>query len=1620
MSKEKGSSAQKSATFRQDQEGFPIVGIGASAGGLEAFEKFFANMPPDSDIAFVMVQHLDPTRESMLTEILRNYTEMPVYQIEHNMKVERNAVYVISPNTTLSISDGVLQTMKPEQPRGRRLPIDIFFRSLAQDQREKAICIILSGTGTDGSLGLKAVKEYGGLCIVQQESSAKYEDMPRSAVATGLVDYVLPVEEMPQKLIEYARHPTFERRVKESIAAIPDNLDVHLKDIFRLVRAHTGHDFSLYKRNTILRRIARRISVRQLNGMADYVGFLQKNASEIEALFKELLIGVTNFFRDPEAFAALEQKLIPQILGKNKADGMVRVWVPGCSTGEEAYSIAILLAEQIGANRLDMSVQIFATDIDEEALSVARMGLYPESIAADVSEARLDRFFTKDGNMYQVSKQLREMIIFAPHNLIKDPPFSRLDLLSCRNVLIYLGPELQKRLMPLFHYTLRRDGFLFLGTSENIGASRDLFAVVDKKWRLFQRKGVALRRDAIIPIMYSEAGQPLLGQGQTADDQEGWNLGKIARNNLLDLYAPACVIINTNQDIVHYHGRTGKYLEPSTGEPSHNILKMARQGLRSELRRAILRATRTNESVIREHVAVKTNGEKQLINLVVHPISQPEAAQGLVLVAFEEAVEAAEEVSAGREIPDSADPVVHQLESELKETKEDLQSTIEELETSNEELKSANEELLSVNEELQSTNEELETSKEELQSVNEELVTVNTELQTKVEELAQANSDINNLLVSTEIPTIILNRNLQIKRFTPSAGELFNLIPTDVDRPFSHISHNLRYDTLMEDIESVLDTLIHQEKEVQTHEDSWYLMRILPYRTVDNVIDGVILTFANVTAFKEVEEKLEQRYEQLQTLYRMTEAVSRAGELKEIYEEALNGLQAALRADRVSLSCLDDEGKVQLQAWRGVGKTLRRAIKTYLPWDEDQDHPRPVLVTNVEDSTVPEALRETILQEDIHAIAVVPLLYEEHLLGSLMIYYDTSHSFTEEEVQLAQMIAGNVSFAIERQRAREELKAAHSDLEARVEKRTALLKQQVVQRKAIEGALRKERDRVKFLQEVAVAANEASSVVEVYRFALSHICEYTGWPLGHAYYLSADGELRSSDIWHCDEDERLVGFKEVTAKTRLEIDTSWIGKVVTDHQAIWAEDLRKISEFQRNKNIKELGVTAGFAFPVLVGTEVVGILEFFSFQSQEPDEELLQIMDHIGTQLGRVVERQRSEEKIAQTAQQLAVLNEMGQVVVASLELEVVLERVLNSLRPLLHAEGVFILLCEEEGILRFAAASEGGLGNLTGQQVPATEGIAGKVLQNSQPQWVWGDEVPRRVYKQIEQLAHYTPQAIIATPLRFQDEVIGVMEAVHSQPHAFEAGDLAVLNTAAAWASIAIGNARLYEEVQNGQARLRELAEQLVNTQEEERWRVSRELHDEAGQALAALKINLEMMQNEFAGTPAISQQLQRAGTLTAETMERIRVLAYDLRPPELDTIGLDAALKDLCQEFIQHSPLRINYKGVELPPDVPDVVHLAFYRFLQESLTNVVKHAEAGRVEVQLAYKDEAIYLTVSDNGRGFDPSLQQLQEMDSRGLGLLGVKERFRRLNGTLAITSAEEEGATLVASVPWQAT
>ena len=839
---------------------FLIVGIGASAGGIKALKEFFQHVAPDSNMAYVVILHLSPDFESRLAEILQTSTSIPVTQIRNEkVKVEPNNVYVIPPNKSLTMVDSFLALSPIQSYEERRAPVDIFFRTLADSNDSRAVAVILSGSGANGSMGMKRVKEMGGIVIVQDPNEAEFGDMPLNSISQGFVDFILPVRNIPSKIIHYRDYLKDNNIfVKQEQQAKEDDNQSALHDIFMHLRIKTGHDFSNYKQATILRRLERRMSVHEKSSLTAYARLLKAVPEEAQILLKDLLISVTNFFRDRSAFEALEQNILRNLFSNRTKDDTIRIWVAGCATGEEAFSLAMLCTERTDIMVDAPAVQIFATDIDEAALVTARHGFYTNSDVADVSPERLRRFFIKEGTGFRIKRELREMVLFAHHNVLKDPPFSRLDLVSCRNLLIYLNRNAQARVMETFHFALNPGAYLFLGSSESVDTSGDLYVAVDREHCIFQSRAVASRPVLHVPEL--SIARPTKVHDTSIQTPTSRAIEKLSlaalHQHLLEAYAPPSVLVNQDYDIVHLSESVGRYLQITGGEPSYNLLKVVRPELRLELRGLLYSASQKRTEIRMNGLPVRLDDSEKTVNIIIRPIAgEMDTARGFLLVLFEQAERSANQLVTLSQTSDIG-PATRHLENELVHVRAQLRSTAEQYEVQTEELRASNEELQAINEELRSAAEELETSKEELQSVNEELTTLNQEFKIKIDELSQANNDFQNLIQSSDIGHIFLDRSLSIKLFTPASKAVFNLIPTDIGRSLSDITHKLSNFDVVTDAELVLQTLQSIEHELQTDNGHTFLMRISPYRTADDRINGVILTFIDITARKKSEEAL--------------------------------------------------------------------------------------------------------------------------------------------------------------------------------------------------------------------------------------------------------------------------------------------------------------------------------------------------------------------------------------------------------------------------------------------------------------------------------------------------------------------------------------------------------------------------------------------------------------------------------------------------------------------------------------------------------------------------------------------------------------------------------------------
>lgn len=856
---------------------FPVVGIGASAGGLEAIRRFFRHAPDDSGMAFVVVLHLSPHHQSQADRIIQAVTRMPVRQVSEPVPIERNHVYVISPANRLSTNDGYLRVSPAKRGRGDHVAIDLFFRDLADVHKDHAFCVVLSGTGSDGAVGLSRIKEQGGVTLVQAPDDAEYPDMPRAALATGMVDLLLPVAEMPARLVELWRTARQVKLPEIEDDSLPPPLgeregdptasDPLLDEILLTLQGETGHDFSHYKRATVLRRLERRLHVTGQTELAGYLDFLQHHPEESRALLADMLIGVTNFFRDREAFEALQRHVMPGLVNKDASEESaheVRLWSAGCSTGEEAYSLAMLVTEQLAVEQRSAQVQVFATDLDERAINIGRAGRYPDAIATDVSAARLRQFFIKEDQHLRVRKEIREKVLFARHNLLSDPPFSQLDLIVCRNLLIYLDREVQRDILRLFHFALRPGGHLFLGSSESTDLAADLFVAVDKRNRIFRAREVQTTSHP--PRL--QAPEPALAPPARARSSRRLSYAEI-HHRALARCTPPSLVIDTEGNILHMSEGVGRFLHHAGGELSHNLLSLIIAPLRPALRSTLLQAQGSGQAVTSRSVSVSLDEHPTAVQILVQPHQDDPSGTDCLLVVFQ-AIEVDSSASTSAAVEQTEGMVLSNLERELHRTRLQLQETIEQSEFSSQELTASNEEMQAINEELRSASEELETSKEELQSINEELLTVNYELKTKVEETDKVNDYLSNLIASTDIATVFVDRNLCIRWFTPRAADIFSMLPVDTGRSLLDITHRLDYPGLADDARAVVERETTIEREVVGHNQHWYLARLLPYRASERNVDGTVLTFIDISQSRAAEERLRQGEERMRLVAEST------------------------------------------------------------------------------------------------------------------------------------------------------------------------------------------------------------------------------------------------------------------------------------------------------------------------------------------------------------------------------------------------------------------------------------------------------------------------------------------------------------------------------------------------------------------------------------------------------------------------------------------------------------------------------------------------------------------------------------------------------------------------------
>lgn len=1030
-----------------------VVGLGASAGGLDPLRKFFNSLPAESGMAFIVVQHLPPDKESSLSEILQRETELKVLQVKEKTKIRRDHIYVIPPNKLLSVENHHLELSEPQKKHGSA-SIDLLFRTLAKRKQKYAAGILFSGTGSDGITGMKIIKEQGGITIAQDPDEAQHPSMPVNAINTGAVDKILPVKDMAEELRQY--HKSFsDVKLPEGAEELSGSEETEdaLAKIFDRIRSRNDHDFSNYRRSSVLRRISRRLRVTRVKNLSEYLAFIDENPDEIDELHKDLLISVTNFFRDTGAFKTLADEIIPKLYEGKDRSKQIRVWVPGCATGEEAYSLAILLQEYATELESRPEIQIFASDVDQDALDVARAGRYPKSIENDVSSKRLHRYFLENGDEYIIKGELRDMILFASHDLLRNPPFSKLDLISCRNLLIYLNRDLQSEVFNLFHYALRDNGWLFLGKSDARIGAEALFDSVSKEYRIYQKQAHIHSRSLlpVMPLLYKT--DPVVSYKKKSIQQKN-NLEKMHWSLLAGLYAPESVLISKDYEVIHSTDGIKKYLEYPGGEPSRNILDMVKPEIRQELRNILFQLKSKDSTLVQKVVRTDEGGEK--LELIARTFTEKDFPKGLIHIVFKEVAEVPEKEQVKRkssdlENTDGDTEIIEALENDLEYTRQQLQLSVEEYETSNEELRASNEELQSMNEELQSTAEELETSKEELQSLNEELKTVNDQLESKIEELSHAHSDLENLMEATEVGIIFVDRNFCVQRFTSTSTEIFNLISSDKGRPLQHITHSLDYDELITDIGKVRDNLEKIKKVISTKDGRWFILRMRPYRSSEDKIEGVVLSFTEFTELKEAREtiKVQSFQETLATLglYALEQE-----DLSMIMHRAIQQSCAILNLECAAILLLSDDGKTfDVASEAGCGcKDLDIEIENDKNWDLGytltSQKPVSVVDYNKEDRF---QISPCMTNRDFMSSAQIAIRGTEQVFGIFAVYSTDKREFSTQELHFIQVVANIIGRSIEQKKDQKELKQTNTRLQNEM-KRSEQFQKEIINNSVLE------------------------------------------------------------------------------------------------------------------------------------------------------------------------------------------------------------------------------------------------------------------------------------------------------------------------------------------------------------------------------------------------------------------------------------------------------------------------------------------------------------------------------------------------------------------------------------------
>lgn len=1570
-----------------------IVGVGAPAGGLDFLRKLFAGVPTGSGQAFILVQHAGPSQIGLTADLLQDHTALKVAEAEEGLIAEAGHLYVIPVNRHLTLVDGRMSLVEPAQCHGLCLPIDHFFCTLAADQKTRAVGIVLSGTGSDGTIGLSEIKAAGGRTIVEDPKSAEFTDLQPNTITAGVADQTLPLEKIPEALLDIAARIAHQDRT-----GVTGKLDADFRAILNILLIRTGHDFRCYKKTTLIRRIRRRMALTQLKHPADYRSFLEEHPDEARLLHKDLLIGVTDFFRQPEAWRLLEEKVIPVLIANADPENPVRVWVPGCSSGKEAYSLAILLAEQVEASGKPISIQIFATDTDEDALNIARSGTYPEDdLGANISPERRKTFFIHKNGQFQVIKALRELVVFAPQNLTSDPPFSRLDLISCRNLLIYLDRDIQRQIIALFHFALREGGFLFLGNAETITGHEELFNPVFKKWRIYRRIGVGRRMPLELPVGKVAGGRRTAALIPSRPN----SLVLVAQQVLTDRFAPTAVIVDRRQQLLYAHGAAEDYLTIPGGETTMNIVDLARDGLRTRLGAVIRKVVETNRTA-GITTRIRRGSKSFPVKATVTPLHQPREVDGLLLISFEEYQPRMKQRTA-HEYSAAGETDLQHLEDELKITQEELQGTIEQLEGSNEELKASNEEAIASNEELQSANEELETSKEELQSLNEELNTVNIRLHEKVDELESANNDVTNLLGSTSIATIFLDRDFKVMRYTPAITRLLSLIPSDVGRPIVDITRKFVDDALLSDARQVLADLTPKAMEIQAEDGRWYIRRITPYRTQDDRIEGVVVTFLDVHDLKQSEQErerlasfpllnpqpiieadlegnvhflnpsaqrllpdLEQRGSEHPWLADW-ESIARA-----CREDGTNLITREVivgeRTYQQTIHYVSEVGRIRIY---GAEITKRKRAENLLSENENRLK-RSQEIAHLGSWELDVATNLLTWSDEVYRIFG---LQPQEFGASYEAFLEAVHPDDRAAVDAAysgSLQEGKDTYEIEHRVVRKstgEIRYVHEKCEhVRDETgriiRSAGMVHDITERKLAEEALHESERRYRHLFE---SMDEGFAHCEM-------IYDEAGKP----------ADFRYLDV--------NPAFARLTGLPVEQVLKRTVKEVIPGIEPFWIESFDRVLQSGWSERIDNPVAELGKHYEAYAWRSAAG---------------------RFAVVFSNVTERKRAEEAILRAKEEWERTFDSVPDLIAILDDQHRIVRMNKAMAERLgcSSEVCVGLRCHEQvhGTGAPPAFCPHVLTLADGQEHVAEvheEHLGGDFLVSTTPVFDARGGLIGTVHVARD----------ITERKKLEDEIRRSRDELEIRVRERTA-ELAVTNKGLVIEIIERKKAE--EALQRSKRQLRSLAAQLITAQENERKRIALEVHDVLGSSLSAIKFKVEeaLHGNSNGKGAHISESLEAVIPLVQETIEVARRIQSDLRPPLLDDLGIAATFSWFCRRF------ETIYSGIQvilemsIPEDeLSDFLKVVIFRIAQEAMNNIGKHAGATLVHLQLRKLDGTVELTIKDNGAGFDREGLDAGEPLKKGLGLASMKERAEFSGGSFSLESTMGQGTLIKAVWP----